>query len=123
MNDELKHYGILGMRWGVRRTPEQLSRDRHSRKKKDRSENEHEDYKKAHTSNSVKSMSDSELRSRINRLQMEKQYSQLTSKEKSAGAKFVSDVLREAAKNTASKYVSQYMSKGVESLIKSAMKR
>lgn len=123
MDDVLKHYGILGMKWGVRRTPEQLSRDRRSRKKKDRSENEHGDYKKAHASNSVKSMSDSELRSRLNRLQMEKQYSQLTSKEKSAGAKFVSDVLREAAKNTASKYVSQYMSKGVESLMKSAMKR
>lgn len=24
MNDELRHYGVKGMRWGVRRTPEQL---------------------------------------------------------------------------------------------------
>lgn len=123
MNDELKHYGILGMRWGVRRSPEQLSRARGSSKKRESSDNEHEDYKKVRTAKNTKSMSDSELRSRINRLQMEKQYSQLTSREKSAGAKFVSDVLREAAKNTASKYVSQYMSKGVESLIKAAMKK
>lgn len=25
-NDELMHYGVKGMRWGVRRTPEQLGR-------------------------------------------------------------------------------------------------
>lgn len=25
-SEELKHYGILGMRWGVRRTPDQLRR-------------------------------------------------------------------------------------------------
>ena len=38
----------------------------------------HEDYKKAHNSKSVKNMSDAELRSRLNRLNMEKQYSQLS---------------------------------------------
>lgn len=27
---ELKHYGIKGMKWGVRRTPEQLKYDRYS---------------------------------------------------------------------------------------------
>ena len=68
-NDYLAHYGILGMKWGVRRTPAQLARAR-GRYKTDKS---HEDYKKAHTSKSIKSMSDAELRNRLNRLQMERQ--------------------------------------------------
>lgn len=42
-----------------------------------KSENTHEDYKKAHDSKDVKTMSDAELRARLNRLNMEKQYSQM----------------------------------------------
>lgn len=72
----LAHYGILGMKWGVRRSEAQLARARGA-KSKSSSEEESEDYKKAHSPKSIKSMSDAELRNRLNRLQMEQQYARM----------------------------------------------
>lgn len=78
-NGELYHHGVKGMRWGVRRTKAQLGGGR-LRKKSSASEGIHDDYKRAHSGKKVKSMSDSELRSVNNRLQMERQYKDLTRK-------------------------------------------
>ena len=70
MAEEIWHHGVKGMKWGVRHTPEQLG---HSPKSKQtKTDDSHEDYKKAHDSKSVKKMSDAELRSRLNRLNMER---------------------------------------------------
>lgn len=90
--NELYHYGVLGMKWGVRRTPAQLARARGN--KQSSSVKEHEDYKKAHDSKSVKSMSDAELRSRLNRIQMEQQYSRLNPATVSRGKEVASKILK-----------------------------
>lgn len=90
----LQHHGILGMKWGVRRTPEQLARARGKSSSKKSSEDSHEDYKKAHSKKSVKSMSDAELRSRLNRLQMETQYSKLSQSNINRGKNFVGDIIK-----------------------------
>lgn len=111
MNDKsLYHYGIPGMKWGISRSQSQLGQTGRLRS----------DSKKNHE---IKSMSDQELRNRINRLQMEKQYTQLTQKEKSAGRRFIENVLKNAAQQTASKYLSKYMDKGVRSVLKQTRKR
>ena len=104
-DSELYHHGIKGMKWGVRRTPAQLG---HKPSKLTTSQRKSE----------MKKMSDTELRNRINRIQMEKQYMQLTAPEVSAGKKFVKDVLVNAAKQTATSYVSKYMNKGLEAAMK-----
>lgn len=101
-NAELYHYGVLGMKWGKRKGPSIISTIKSKSKPKE----------------DISKLSDNELRQRINRIQMERQYKQLTAKEKSRGAKLVTNILTNAAQQTASKYVSQYMSKGVESLLK-----
>ena len=74
--NELCHYGILGMKWGVRKNRSTSSSPRIRRKK----DNYHEDYKKAHSGKSVKYMSDKELNDTNRRLQAERQYDHLTKK-------------------------------------------
>lgn len=107
MNDnQLIHYGVLGMKWGVRRKSKKSVKTSSSSK-----------------SRSVRDLSDAELRQILNRHQMEKQYAQITVKEKSAGAKFVSDVLTNAAKQTFTSYTAKYMAKGMDALIAQAAKQ
>lgn len=66
--NELAHYGILGMRWGVRRTPEQLGHT---------PSDAHEDHSKARAKRSYQ-MSDRELNDSINRIRKENEYDELT---------------------------------------------
>lgn len=75
-NNELYHWGIKGMKWGVRRYQNKDGTLTEEGKK--RYAHDHEDYTRAHTNKSVREMSDSELNTRINRLQKERQYAQLT---------------------------------------------
>ena len=115
--NELYHYGVLGMKWGVRRNRSTNSGTGKKSRKQIR------DSKEENKLNPTRNMSDTELRQRINRLQMEKQYVQLTAKQTSFGKKFVTDILTNAAKQTATNYVSKYMTKGVDLGIDALIKR
>lgn len=115
MNNELYHYGVLGMKWGVRRTPTQLGRTS-ERTRKRSAEDYHEDYKRAHRKKSAKYMSDAELRSRINRLNMENSYARLTEKRSliSKGKTIAIKTISATATAAASAYVSKYANTGAK---------
>lgn len=118
----LEHHGIKGMKWGVRRLRTQSKLGRKHKKIISR-EPFHDDYNNAHSKKNVKYMSNNELRSRINRLQMEQQYSELTSKDKKNGSKVVTDILRKSGKQAISNYTVRYMSKGIDILDASIKKQ
>lgn len=91
----LVHYGILGMKWGVRRSKAELAR---ARGKKTSDSGDDSDDKKQTTakrSKSISEMSDDELRKTVQRLQLEKQYRDLSPKQVSAGQKIVDKILKD----------------------------
>lgn len=79
------------MKWGRRKT-----RTNSSSTKTPKNIPLHEDYVSAHDRKSVKSMSDQELRTRINRLNMEQQYERLNPSKVNAGKKYAKKVLSSA---------------------------
>lgn len=129
--NELYHYGILGMKWGVRRTPAQLARAR-GKTKSSSSDNDTDNNKDKTSSNtstkkSISEMTDDELRKTINRMQLEQQYRNLNPEKVSAGKKFVNTLTKqvlvpsavEASKNVLRPVIENAMN----SIVKKATKK
>ena len=135
MNNELYHHGILGMRWGIRRTKSQLGY-KTGNGKKGQSDDSDVEAKTASSgksggskqSKSISNMTDDELRDHINRLQMERQYldlqrqiSSYTPQQISKGKRFmksmekdvITPALKDAGKNLLTKFLNK---KGAELL-------
>lgn len=116
-NNELKHYGILGMKWGVRRSPAQLGHKPSSSSKSSPNRNgpskisRPKKLKKASSKveapkkKTISKMSEEELNKMIDRMRLEKTYKQLISelnpKKVSKGKQFVLRVLEKSGENIA----------------------
>lgn len=120
MSDYISHFGVKGMKWGIRRyqnrdgtlTPE--GRKRYGRSED--SEKVRELRKKP-----VSAMSNQELETVIRRMNLERQYRDLKSSEINSGKKKAKEVLDYA--NTASQFYNLYnspMGKATKSAIKKA---
>lgn len=129
MADILVHYGVLGMKWGVRRSPAELARARGERvpkstkkktsffskktvKKKTGKAPATDSVKKETPSKKTPSeMTNDELQTAVRRLELEKRYRDLSPKKVSAGRKIVDSViipaLTEGGKNLLKDYTTK----------------
>jgi hypothetical protein len=117
--DSLYHVGVLGMHWGRRKGSSSTSSSSGSHGTSS------EDHDKVHVTlkgKKLKEMSNAELKTFNERLQLERTFKDLTKTEVSAGRKFVNDILVSTGSDLAKTYSKKYATKLVENLIKKAAK-
>ena len=109
MKQEIKHFGIPGMKWGVRRNRKGSSA---------RTSRESSDSKRARSlkKKKVSELSNDELRKLNDRLQLEKNYKSLTKKDTRPGLKFAGSVLSEVGKQIAVKYVKGFAEDAIRNI-------
>lgn len=131
MDNTLIHYGIRGMKWGVRRYQNKDGSLTAAGKKRYSGDGGNAGTTKSTTSSSsgrkkVSEMTDDELNRAVRRLQLEQQYRQLNPEKVSAGQKFVNkvakDVIIPAATTVARNAVQKVMQDAVSKALKTDIK-
>lgn len=120
-NEELMHYGVPGMKWGVRKAPQtsggskrksaksKMSEYFEKRKADKQAAKEAEKLKKRKLSE----VSNEELKRRVDRLQLENRYREELSKNhakhESKGKKLVQDIVYNSAQNIGTQFTTYLM--------------
>lgn len=102
--DFLSHYGIKGMKWGVRRSERQLEKARKRRAASSEDSRSAQDAQAKVKKGSVDALSNKELQSMVTRMNLEQQFATLNekanAKTKSAGRQFAEGIARDLARET-----------------------
>ena len=93
---ELYHYGVKGMKWGVRKKTAEASSGGFKEGANIAKTVSRKAGKSKKVKNDISSMSDQELRERINRMNMEQQYAKLNPSKTAKGAEYASTILEVA---------------------------
>jgi hypothetical protein len=98
VNSFLEHFGILGMKWGRRRG---------------KTKKVTKGYKRSRTKESLETISDDDLKKIVTRLSLEKQYKDITAKQKSRGRKIAEELLETAIKRAGTAYLEKIIAKKI----------
>lgn len=118
--DAMKHHGIKGMKWGVRRTPEQLGHRPSARSSRQSVYESSKGPRKrqAYTKKGYQ-LTDKELDRRINRLAKEKRYQDLqkevNSTQMSEGRRFIANAVTTVGAATVSSVATYAIAKAINS--------
>ena len=100
-NEEmLEHHGIKGQKWGVRRFQNKDgTRTALGKKRESSPDAKEKEARKADVKNR-RTMSDADLKKRIERMRLEKEYKTLVDEDTAPGKRYVSEILSAAGKKT-----------------------
>lgn len=114
VDDILQHFGIPGMHWGRHKISSINAKREANRSDDDKTKRELQKKK-------VHQMSNVELKRLNERLQLEKQYKDLSKTDISAGRKFVTDLLTGSAKQVLSNILTDALTKGAKLAVSTAI--
>lgn len=105
LDDILAHYGVKGMKWGVRRSRQQLESSREAATAKS--------TKKKIKSQGLDSLTNDELKTYLERMDLEKRYKKANPDFKDEAGKFIKDTLVQVGKQETAKFLSKEIAKAL----------
>ena len=122
MTGTIAHFGVKGMKWGVRKATTRGSTPPSKRKPKAEGEGTSTEHRQ---SMGMHAMSDTELRNAINRIKLQREYAQLTApppKEKSRGRQVIENIIYGSAEAAGKKVLTGALTNALNNVLPPALR-
>lgn len=122
MTGTIAHFGVKGMKWGVRKATTRGSTPPSKRKPKAEGEGTASEHRQ---SMGMHAMSDTELRNAINRIKLQREYAQLTApppKEKSRGRQVIENIIYGSAEAAGKKVLTGALTNALNNVLPPALR-